>query len=495
MGQVSDNEIFAALDLGSNSFHLLLARFVSGRMVILDRHKELVQLAAGLDAKKQIHSAILQQALSVLPKFAERLRGIPKDHIRIVGTNTMRVAKNADTFLAQAEKLLGVPIDIISGNEEARLIYLGVAKDFTPGFQQRLVVDIGGGSTELVIGGQEPHTLESLYMGCVSFSQRYFGDGKLRKKDYKDAIVAARTEIQTVAPVMLASQWDEVVGSSGTIRCVQKIIERVVGEPLITLPALEFIAEQVIDAKSVDKLDIPGLTDDRRSSIAGGLAILHAVFLELNIRAMDVSEYTIREGIVHDLAGRVQHHDRRERTIRTMMQQYHADSAQAQRVDATAQALYEQVRNDVPTEPEKTRAILHWAASLHEIGLLIAHSGYHKHGAYIIENGDMAGFSRQEQKLLAFLVVNHRRKLKPQAASYGVDPDWRLMVIFRLACLFNRRRTPHQLPPIGLRLKQQGIEVRLPQNWLEQHPLTREELEKERELLKARDLELSYRMV
>jgi exopolyphosphatase/guanosine-5'-triphosphate,3'-diphosphate pyrophosphatase len=492
---VSDNEIFAALDLGSNSFHLLLARFVSGRMVVLDRHKELVQLAAGLDARRRISAAIVRQALGVLPKFAERLRGIPKSHVRVVGTNTMRVARNADSFLTRAEKLLGVPIDIISGTEEARLIYLGVAKDFTPGFSQRLVVDIGGGSTELVGGGQEPHTLESLYMGCVSFSQRYFGDGKLRRKDYKDAVLAARTEIQTVAPVMLASQWDEVVGSSGTIRCVQKMIERTVGDGLITLPALEFIADRVVAAKSVERLDIPGLTDDRRSTIAGGLAILHAVFLELNIRTMDVSEYTIREGIVHDLAGRVQHHDRRERTIRTMMQQYHADAAQAQRVDATAQALYEQVRNDVPMEPDRARAMLHWAACLHEIGLLVAHNGYHKHGAYIIENGDMAGFSRQEQKLLAFLVVNHRRKLKPQVASYGVDPDWRLMVIFRLACLFNRRRTPHQLPPIGLRLKPGNVEVQLPRNWLEQHPLTREELEKEKELLKARDLKLSYRVL
>jgi len=492
---VSDNEIFAALDLGSNSFHLLLARFLGGRMVCLDRHKELVQLAAGLDAKRQIHPAILQQALAGLPKFAERLRGIPRDHIRVVGTNTLRMAKNADAFLAQAEKILGVPIDIISGTEEARLIYLGVAKDFTPGYQQRLVVDIGGGSTELVIGGQEPHTLESLYMGCVSFSQRYFGDGKLRKKDYKDAILAARTEIQTVAPAMLASQWDEVVGSSGTIRCVQKIVERLIGDPVITLPALEFVAERMIDAKSIDKLDLPGLTEDRRSSIVGGLAILHAVFLELNIRAMDVSEYTVREGIVHDLAGRVQHHDRRERTIRAMLQQYHADAAQAQRVDATAQALYEQVKSDVPMDADRARAMLHWAANLHEIGLVIAHSGYHKHGAYIIENGDMAGFSRQEQKLLAFLVVNHRRKLKPQVASYGVDPDWRLMLIFRLACLFNRRRTPHQLPPIGLKLKPQGVEVRLPADWLDLHPLTREELEKERELLKARELELSYRTV
>ena len=492
---MTDNEIFAALDLGSNSFHLLLARFLGGRMVILDRHKELVQLAAGLDPKKQIHPAILQQALSVLPKFAERLRGIPRDHVRVVGTNTLRVARNADGFLVQAEKILGVPIDIISGTEEARLIYLGVAKDFTPGYQQRLVVDIGGGSTELVIGGQEPHTLESLYMGCVSFSQRYFGDGKLRKKDYKDAVLAARAEIQSVAPAMLASQWDEVVGSSGTIRCVQKMIERLIGDPVITLPALEFVADRIIDAKSVDKLDLPGLTDDRRTSIPGGLAILHAIFLELNIRAMDVSEYTVREGIVHDLAGRVQHHDRRERTIRAMMQQYHADPAQAQRVDATAQALYEQVKNDVPMDADRARAMLHWAASLHEIGLVIAHSGYHKHGAYIIENGDMAGFSRQEQKLLAFLVVNHRRKLKPQVASYGVDPDWRLMMIFRLACLFNRRRTPHQLPPIGLKLKPQGVEIRLPADWLEVHPLTGEELEKERELLKARELELSYRTV
>lgn len=492
---MSDNDIFAALDLGSNSFHLLLARFLGGRMVILDRHKEQVQLAAGLDAKKQIHPAILQQALGVLPKFAERLRGIPKDHVRVVGTNTLRMAKNADVFLTQAEKILGVPIDIIGGSEEARLIYLGVAKDFTPGYQQRLVVDIGGGSTELVIGAQEPHTLESLYMGCVSFSQRFFGDGKLRKKDYKDAILAARTEIQTVAPAMLASQWDEVVGSSGTIRCVQKIIERLVGDALITLPALEFVADRVIDAKSIDKLDLPGLTDDRRSSIAGGLAILHAVFLELNIKSMDVSEYAVREGIVHDLAGRVQHHDRRERTIRSMMQQYHADNAQAQRVDASAQALYEQVKNDVPLEADKARAMLHWAASLHEIGLLIAHSGYHKHGAYIIENGDMPGFSRQEQKLLAYLVVNHRRKLKPPALSYGVDPDWRLMLVFRLACLFNRRRTPHRLPPIGLKLKPQGVEIRLPATWLEQHPLTREELEKECELLKVRDLELNYRVV
>jgi len=491
----TSDEVYAALDLGSDSFHLLLARFDGRRLMVVDRYKDSVRLATGLQEDGNLSEEVMQRALSALGKMAERIRPLPKNYVRVVGTNTLRAAKNRDVFLTEAERLLGVPINIISGLEEARLIYLGVGKDFTPEDKTRLVVDIGGGSTELVLGRNKPLKLESLYMGCVAFTRQFFPDGRITRRAYDKALLAARSEVQGLATEFDAGNWDQAVGSSGTIRSIERVLESMGlnRNHVITADGLEALAREVIAGKSSDRLDLPGLDADRRPVFAGGLAVLHGVFDELRIAQMHVSVYAIREGIIYDLAGRLHQRDKRVETIERMMDQYRVDRAQARRVARLALALLEQVAHQLQTEPEQARQLLKWAVDLHEIGLSIAHSGYHKHGAYIVANSDMPGFSRQEQQLLSFLVLNHRRKLKPEPEAYGFVPDWRLVGILRLACLFLRRRDGALVPAAGIRLNFRGSRCRLelPAGWLEQHPLTREDLVLEKQLLAAVGLELA----
>jgi exopolyphosphatase / guanosine-5'-triphosphate,3'-diphosphate pyrophosphatase len=490
----TSDEIYAALDLGSNSFHVLLARFEGRRLVVLDRYKDTVRLASGLLDDGNLSEEAVVRALKALEKIAERIRPLPPAYVRVVGTNTLRAAKNRDVFLVRAEKILGVPINIISGLEEARLIYLGVAKDFTPEDRTRLVVDIGGGSTELVLGRNKPLKLESLYMGCVSFTRQFFPDGKLSARAYGKALLAARSEVQGLISQFGASNWDEAVGSSGTIRSIERVLDGMGlnRNHVITLHGLEQLADAVIAAKHSDYLALPGLDADRRPVFAGGLAVLHGIFAELKITEMHVSVYAIREGIIYDLAGRLHQRDKRVETIERMMEQYHVDRGQARRVGRLALTLLDQVDEDLVTESAQARRLLQWAVDLHEIGLSIAHGGYHRHGAYILTNSDMPGFSRQEQQLLSFLVLNHRRKLKPEPAAYGFVPDWRLVTVLRLACLFSRRRDAALVPSgIGLSFQRERCRLSLPAKWLDQHPLTREDLLQERQLLAAVGMELA----
>ncbi len=494
MARTTD-EIYAALDLGSNSFHVLLARFDGRRLMVVDRYKDTVRLAAGLQNDGNLSEEVMARALQALGKIAERIRPLPKNYVRVVGTNTLRAAKNRDAFLAKAEKILGVPISIISGLEEARLIYLGVAKDFTPEDKTRLVVDIGGGSTELVLGRNKPLKLESLYMGCVSFSRQFFPDGRITRRAYEKALLAARSEVQGLASEFDTSNWDQAVGSSGTIRSIERVLDGMGlnRNHVITTESLEALAQEVIAAKYAELLELPGLDADRSPVFAGGLAILQGIFAELRIAEMHVSVYAIREGIIYDLAGRLHQRDRRVETIERMMEQYRVDRAQARRVVKLAMMLLEQVEQQIATEPEQAKRLLQWAVELHEVGLSIAHSGYHKHGAYILANSDMPGFSRQEQQVLSFLVLNHRRKLKPEPEAYGFLPDWCLVCVLRLACLFLRRRDAALVPATGIRIGFYGVRCRLqlPAGWLDQHPLTREDLLQEKQLLAVVGLELS----
>lgn len=493
MAQASE-EIYAALDLGSNSFHVLLARFDGRRLVVLDRYKDTVRLATGLQDDGNLSDEAMERAYHALKKIAERIRPLPAAYVRVVGTNTLRAAKNRDVFLSSAEKILGVPINIISGLEEARLIYLGVGKDFTPEDRTRLVVDIGGGSTELVLGRNKPLKLESLYMGCVSFGRQFFPEGRVTRRSYEKALLAARSEVQGLVSEFSAGNWDEAVGSSGTIRSIERVLDGMGlnQNHVVTLEGLEQLAEHVIAAKYTELLDLPGLDEDRRPVFAGGLAVLHGIFAELKITAMHVSMYAIREGIIYDLAGRLHQRDKRIETIERMMHQYHVDRAQARRVNRFAQNLMKQVEHQLATDAEQARRLLQWAIDLHEIGLSIAHSGYHKHGAYILANSDMPGFSRQEQQLLSFLVLNHRRKLKLEPATYGFTPDWRLVAVLRLSCLFLRRRDAALLPAQpDIAFQGSRCRVRLPAKWLDQHPLTREDLLQEKHLLATVGLELT----
>ena len=481
----------AALDLGSNSFHLLIARIDSDKIRYLDRHKEMVRLAAGLDEKNRLSDEAIQRALDALRRFSELIAGIDHASVRVVATNTMRMARNVDSFLEQAESILGVPIDIISGIEEARLIYLGVTQDLAPSDERRLVIDIGGGSTELIIGqGLAPKYLESLYMGCVSYSSRFFKDNAITQEGYDRALHAARRELRAHVEQFAAGSWGEAVGSSGTIRTVGDIVNHNwPDEHAITLRGIEKLAKKLIKAGHVDKLDLVGLKENRRPVIAGGVAILHAIFLELGIERLQVSDYTMKEGIIHDLAGRVRRSDARDITVANMMNNYHVDKEKAMQVEHHALALLELVRNNLSVELDQAQKLLSWAANLHEIGLTISHSGFQKHGAYIVLNADMLGFSKLEQKLISFLILNQRRRIRAVAESYHFNADWVLVLVFRLACLFNRTRKESGLPDLDIKIGKNKFIVAIDQQWLAQYPLTCEELEAEAHYWISQDIQ------
>ena len=485
---VSTNTL-AAVDLGSNSFHLQVGRVVEGQIYLLDGLREPVRLGAGLTRDKKIDRATQVRALEALARFGERLRGFEPDSVRAVGTNTLRVAKNAPQFLAEAREALGFPIEVIFGREEARLIYLGVSHTLPPSEHRRLVVDIGGGSTEVVIGtGYEPELMESLPMGCVSYSLKYFPDARVDKPAMKKAELAASNEVESIVKAYRRAGWRRSVGSSGTAKTIAAVlVANGWSEQGISAQGLEKLRDRLIKAGSLERLTLPGLREDRKPILAGGIAILGAVLSVLGIEEMGVSEGALRQGVLYDLMGRVQHRDMRELTVKAFMRRYHVDSAQADRVAGLARTLYAQL---VPRGRQVDRYMLSWAAALHEIGLTIAHAGYHKHSAYILSNADMPGFSRDEQARLARLALAHRGKLSKLEALPAKSADWLMLFCLRLAALLFRHRADMQLPPIECRATGSGFEIALPAPWLDAHPLTAAALESEAEEWKAFGLKL-----
>lgn len=497
----NNHDLYAALDLGSNSFHLLVARFQDGKLHIVDRYKDMLRLAAGLDENNFLSQSAQDAALRSLEKMANRLEGVPKNQIRVVGTNTLRTAENASEFMSLAEATLGVPINIISGTEEARLVYLGTTKDFTPDENRRLVIDIGGGSTEVVCGQQEPLFLESLEIGCVSASKKYFSDNEISSKRFNKAQKAARQQISPYISQYIG-QWDEAVGASGTIRSIGAIVEAMqLGDAgHITADSMEEIKKQLLSADNIASLNIPGLSDERRDVFPGGFAVLYGLFQELEIKAMHVSNYAVREGVIYDLAGRIsQHHDKREQTIQQLIKQYHIDSAHGDRIATLCLQWLPNIAQYCLTPVDEAESLIRWAAQLHELGVAIAHGAYHKHGAYVLSNADMPGFSRQEQARLSFLVLNHRRKPKlATALPYGVEADWLLVSALRIACICYRRRQARPLHEL-VQLKAKGpqlLQLSVNTDWLDANPLTAADLEDEIELLrKGTDIKLSIRQL
>ncbi len=483
------NNTLAAVDLGSNSFHLQVGRVVEGQVYMLDGLREPVRLGAGLTRDRKIDRVTQLRALEALARFGERLRGFEAESVRAVGTNTLRVAKNAPQFLAEAREALGFPIEVIFGREEARLIYLGVSHTLPASEHRRLVVDIGGGSTEVIIGtGYEPELMESLPMGCVSYSLRYFPDARVDKSAMKKAELAASNEVESIVKAYRRAGWRRAVGSSGTAKSIASVlVASGWSEQGISAQGLEKLRDRLIKAGNVDRLTLPGLREDRKPILAGGVAILGAVLSVLGIDAMDVSEGALRQGVLHDLMGRVQHHDMRELTVKSFMRRYHVDEAQAHRIGELARALY---ANLAPRAREVDRYMLSWAAALHEIGLTIAHAGYHKHSAYILSNADMPGFSRDEQARLARLVLAHRGRLAKLEALPVKSADWLVLFCLRLAALFFRHRADVLMPPIGCRATGSGFEIEVPAAWLDAHPLTAAALEAEAEEWKAFGLKL-----
>lgn len=490
-------DVLAAVDLGSNSFHLVVARYTHGQLVIIDRLREMVRLASGVEENGRIDKEVAARALACLQRFGQRLRDMRADSVRVVGTNALRVAHRKQAFLERAREALGHPIEIIAGMEEARLIYSGVAHTMPSEPGRRLVVDIGGGSTELIIGeGLTPLELESLQMGCVSLSERFFRDGKISAKRMAGARVAARLELEPIQAAYRRRGWERSAGSSGTVRAIGEVI-RELGGPAhaITPEGLDRAIAYLVGAGHVRELKLAAITEDRRPVFPGGIAILAEIFAGLHLKEMRIADGAMREGLLYDMLGRYTDEDARDRTVRGMQHRYHVDFAQAERVEATALQFLGQTRDVWKLQGDPPAAlVLKWAARLHEIGLDVSHSGYHRHGAYLLENADMPGFSREEQRLLARIVGGHRRKLAPEGLEELVPPWDRnaihLILLLRLSVLLHRGRSPAALPPIAISAASKSLELHFPGRWLKDHPLTSADLQQEVDYLRAAGLRL-----
>jgi len=489
----------AAVDLGSNSFHLVVAQVDHGGIKVIDRLRERVALAEGLGDDRKLSSEAIERALACLARFGQRLKGLPPGAVRAVGTNTLRRAANARSVLSKLEEALGFPIEVIPGREEARLIYLGVIHSLSDDSERRLVVDIGGGSTELILGeGFDSIETDSLQMGCVGWSRRFFASGELTREAMRKARIAAGQELQTLARRYRSLGWQTCLGSSGTIVAVEEIL-RANGwsEGGIAQKGLRKLRKALYAAAHVDKLELLGLQADRAPVLAGGIAILSAVVDALEVDRMAASPGALREGLLFDLLGRIRHEDVRDRTIRRFAATWHVDLEQAVRVERTALALLAQVESAWELQGAEHTRRLGWAARLHEIGLAIAYSGYHKHGAYIAANADMPGFSREDQQLLSLLVLTQRRKLSAESFAFLPgrlgEQALRLAALLRLAVLLNRSRGSRPLPVPRASAETKRLELTFPEGWLAEHPLSQADLEQETSALAEAGIELAAR--
>jgi exopolyphosphatase / guanosine-5'-triphosphate,3'-diphosphate pyrophosphatase len=492
-------DVIAAVDLGSNSFHMVVARRQDGAITILDRIREMVRLGAGLDEQGRVTPQAAELALACLGRFRERLAALEAGQVRAVGTNTLRRARRRNAFLMRARVALGHPIEVISGVEEARLVYLGAAHSLPSQAGRRLVVDIGGGSTELIVGeGYDAHRLESLYMGCVSCSERFFPGGVINEKGFREARLFARRELEPVREQFMQDAWQHAVGTSGTIRATGRLLRLLgVTDGEITRPGLDLLRDRLLAAGHTDRHDLPGLSAQRAPVYPGGLAVLTEVFDALEIRAMQPAEGALREGLLWDLLGRLTDEDARDRSVRGFQQRFHVELAHAERVEATALALHGQLAASWGLEDPECGELLSWAARLHEVGLDIAHAQHQLHAAYLLRHADLAGFSFDQQRRLSVLVGGHRRKIRPEMME-GLQEPWAgrmpyLLAILRLAVLLHRSRGPVPPPPVAIEATRRKLRLAFPQGWLELHPLTSADLEQEARYLSDLDLKLNFR--
>lgn len=494
-------DTIAAVDLGSNSFHLVIARQVDPELRIIDRCKEQVRLAAGLDSKKKLTEEAQTRALECLERFGQRLSEMDAPRVRAVGTNTLRRARNGRKFLKRARQALGHRVEIVSGLEEARLIYLGVAHSVSDDFGRRLVIDIGGGSTECILGERfTPLESDSLHMGCVSYSQRFFASGEIKRKAMKQAVLTARRELQTIERRFRGMGWDTAIGASGTVQTVAEVLKSLEWtDGSITRTALIKLRDKLVDKGHVDRLaDLPGVKERRAAVLPGGVGILLAVFEAFRLESMTPCRGALREGVLYDLVGRIRHEDVRDRTIRRFLERYHIDLPHASRVERTAQYLLTRLGPGWGLTDDESRRMLSWAAKLHEIGMLISYTSYHKHGGYLARNSFMPGFSRDDQELLAALIRTHRRKLTSaevnELQALKQLRVRRLMVVLRLAVLLNRSRSKKALPYFDVRAEDQTVTLSFPSDWIDDHPLTRADLTEEAAFLAARDITLAVEL-
>lgn len=471
--------LLAAVDLGSNSFRLSIARVVQhnghAQIYAIDRLKDAVQLAAGLTSHKTLEPAVVERAIDVLKRYGERLEGFNPSRVRAVATNTFRVARDTAPILARAEAALGFPIEVISGQEEARLIYSGVNSELPPSPNNRLVIDIGGGSTEVVLGkNYKPLHLSSLAMGCVSYTKQFFPDGRITAQRMGKARLAARRELESISETYRHVGWEQAYGSSGTAKGLLAILaEGGISARGITLEGMEALQQRLIDDGQVIMEHLPGIKPARATVLSGGLAIMMAAFEELKIDLMLPGEGALRAGVLYDLLGRRSEHDKREETVQLLLQRYDIDSQQAQRVHDIATQLFQTLAPQDEDAPDMARA-LSWAGRLHEIGMSITSESYHLHSAYILGHADMPGFSNDDQSLLAWLANGHQGKVTRMGSLYPGPSrsQWKALLCLRLAVLLCRRREHLDILPIQLRSENESLAILADANWLDTHALS-----------------------
>lgn len=490
--ETRDVNLYAALDIGSNSFHLVIARVVAGSLQTVQKIKQKVRLAEGLNAKNILSDEAMERGLVTLQSMAESMQGLEASHVRIVATHTLRKARNAKVFLSKARKVFPYPIEIISGPEEARLIYMGIANT-TQSEGKRLVVDIGGGSTEFAVGEHLlPIMCKSVQMGCVSYQQRYFADGIINKKAFQAAITGARQEIELVVGNLKRVKWETSIGASGTIRAICSVLTaqaQSTSDVLITKTGLTELMQSCCDIGDSEKLNFTGLTEDRKQVFAAGLSILLGIFRSLNIDSMEVSSAALREGVLYEAHDTGANSNIRERTAQSLATRYDVDTRYAKKIWATSIKLYEQAADVWDIRTWDLRHILGWAALLHEVGLQINSRGVQRHSSYIIEQTDLPGFNQEQQKLLAALVRYHRKKIKlaelPMFVNYSEAVVLKLLVLLRLSIILNINRQENQLPEFGLEIVENKIILSFPDNWFDLSPLLLADLQQENRYIEA----------
>ena len=482
-GEAQDKQpiLLGAVDLGSNSFRVEIGRVEDYRITTESYWKETVRLAGGIDEHGAFTPEIQERALSALRRFREKLEGIDPQNIRAVGTQALRVATNSADFLPRAEEALGHPIEIIAGREEARLVFSGCAHTLPPSSEKRLVVDIGGASTELIIGcGFIAKECESFHVGCVNTSRAYFPDGKITANALKQAQLSAQAKFEEAHQEFSFRNWDAAYGSAGTIGAVADIGHASgLTNGVVTPALLKVMRKELVEAGDIRKINFPGLKEDRREVIAGGLAVLSAVFDTFKIKEMRPASGALRVGLLYDMLGRQEQRDTRDSTVTALIKRSSIDKQQAARVAALADKFF----NPDDQQTHDCRKLLQWASMLHETGRVISPSGYHKHSQYILMNSDLPGFSRYDQTQMSTLVLGQRGNLK-KVESALQDPTFvNMLLSLRLAVIFAHARRTLRLPEIKLErvahTRKTAFRLWVDPQWLSRHPLTGYLLEQE----------------
>ena len=469
-----DGSLLAAVDLGSNSFRLEIGRFAAGHIERVQYYKEMVRQGAGLDESGNLTEDAMQRGWDCLARFAERLKGFPPEHVRCVATQTLREARNRDVFIQQANAILGYPISVISGPEEARLIYQGAVHSLPPSDERRLIVDIGGRSTELVLGQRfTTQHVASFPVGSVGWSIRYFPSGEFTKSTLKTAQIAAKALMEEATHHFAPTHWDRAYGTSGTANAIADVLAAYGGDPdVVRREQLDWLNEQLLLAGNAANVRLDGLKEDRRAVIGGGVTVLTAIFDLLRIDELHIASGALRQGLLRDMAEYEEYADVRKHTIHTLMERYQVDVEQAMRVQRIAAVLYEQAKGytGITRHEELQSPMLNWASQLHEIGCLISHSDHHHNGAYVLGRSDVPGFTQTELSHLAALVLAQRGKLR-KVDAFLPDPEFALQLLcLRLATILCHSRRDPDLSQLTLRHKPEKWSLKAQAGWADNYP-------------------------